>query len=251
MTEAMQNNDFRPSLVLVHFASRDLTLPYYNDAFPLRRGDMVYVEGKLEGECGRVVDVKWDFKIRSSDYKRVTAVADTHVSGAVFMGGSHFIAFDRDVLPAEKVMSWYRAPEEWTDEICSGRDHRWFALDDIGAWEATEAVFGRGREYYMENLVRYLQLDGERGYAIVEGSEPYEVSFLYCDGEISHLNCSCYCFGRCKHEAAALMQLRDLLQVIAEQYSQQFAETEYFAAVAKEELFRVNLQWSRNGKICL
>ena len=44
-----------PSLVWVHFA-RNRAYSYYNDAFDLHRGDVVYVEGKLAG-LRRVVDV--------------------------------------------------------------------------------------------------------------------------------------------------------------------------------------------------
>ena len=42
---------------------------------------MVYVDGKLEGQRGRVVEVSYTFKIKLSDYKRVIAVVDTNVSG--------------------------------------------------------------------------------------------------------------------------------------------------------------------------
>ena len=93
------------SLVQVYFAGRNMTLAYYNDKFDLHCGDMVYVEGKLEGQRGRVVDVNYNFKIKLSDYKRVIAVVDTAVNGQFFMTGSHFITFDRTALPASKVIT--------------------------------------------------------------------------------------------------------------------------------------------------
>ena len=76
-----------------------MTLSYYNDLFDLKVGDIVFVEGKLEGLCGRVVDVTYNFKIKLSDYKRVISVADTEVRGEFFFAGSHFITFDPTVLP--------------------------------------------------------------------------------------------------------------------------------------------------------
>ena len=39
----------RRSVVRVHFPQRNMTLAYYNDRFDLHRGDLVYVDGKLEG----------------------------------------------------------------------------------------------------------------------------------------------------------------------------------------------------------
>ena len=71
----------RKSVVRVHFPARNMNLSYYNDAFDLKRGDIVFVEGKLESLRGRVVDVAYNFKIKLSDYKRVISVADTNVQG--------------------------------------------------------------------------------------------------------------------------------------------------------------------------
>ena len=63
------------SLVLIHFPARNMTLSYYNDQFDLHCGDLVFVDGKLEGFRGHVVDVCYTFKIKLSDYKRVISVA--------------------------------------------------------------------------------------------------------------------------------------------------------------------------------
>ena len=79
----------RRSVVRVHFPQRNMTLAYYNDRFDLHRGDLVYVDGKLEGMRGRVVDVNYNFRIDLADYKRVIAVADTSVSGRFVLAGSH------------------------------------------------------------------------------------------------------------------------------------------------------------------
>ena len=42
----------KKSVVDVFFPDRHLTWSYYNDMFKLKRGDIVYVEGKLEHDCG-------------------------------------------------------------------------------------------------------------------------------------------------------------------------------------------------------
>ena len=181
----------RKSVVQIYFADRHMTLAYYNDQFDLHRGDMVYVDGKLEGMRGRVTEVNYNFKIKVSDYKRVIAVVDTTVHGQFFMAGSHFVTFDRDALPSSKAVTWFKAPAKEDDEFVSGSDDTTFRLDDLKGMNVTAAIAERGYEYYMENKVRYISIDGTQGYAIVEGSEAYEVEFEYRNGEISQLICSC------------------------------------------------------------
>ena len=86
----------RKSLVQVRFPGRGMALSYYNDQFDLKPGDFVYVDGKLEGQLGRVTDVSYNFKIKLSDYKRVIAVVNTKVSGQFFMAGSALAGIDDD-----------------------------------------------------------------------------------------------------------------------------------------------------------
>ena len=54
------------SLVRIYFPDRNQTLTYYNDQFDLHKGDLVYVDGKLEGMLGRVTEVNYNFKIKIS-----------------------------------------------------------------------------------------------------------------------------------------------------------------------------------------
>ena len=107
----------------------------------------------------------------------------------------------------------------------------------------------RGRAYYVDNRVRYLSIDGTKGYAIVEGTEGYEVEFIYDNGEISHMVCTCYCSGNCKHEYATLLQLREMLEMIAKHYAKEYEQSGYFAAVHKGTLFQFSIDWKETGKI--
>lgn len=239
------------SVVQVHFESRNMTLAYYNDRFDLHCGDMVYVDGKLEGQRGQIVDVNYNFKIKIADYKRVIAVVDTTVSGEFFMAGSHVITFDRTALPKEKVVTWFRAPRTEDDEFISGSDDSSFSIDDFSGIQVSAAIAERGHAYYMENRVRYLSIDGTSGYAIVEGSQPYEVEFQYHNGEISQLTCSCFCSYNCKHEFAAMLQLRETLEIIEERYSEQLARTGHFAAISKVTLFAYAVDGKREGRFTL
>jgi len=235
-TEPRQEITVRPSLVQIRFESRGTPLSYYNDRFDLHCGDFVYVEGKMEGQRGRVTQVSYNFKIKLSDYKRVIAVADTSVHGQFFTADGHFVTFDRAALPGEKIITWFRAPLKEEDQIIISSDETAFRLDDLKGMKISEAAAERGHDYYLDNKVRYICLDGEKGYAIVEGHEGYEVEFTCRDGEISCLTCSCFCSGCCKHEFAAMLQLKHTLEKIQKNYADEYTRSGYFAAVAMSTL---------------
>lgn len=239
----------RKSVVQVYFKDRNRTLPYYNDLFDLHVGDLVYVDGKLEGLQGRVQQVTYNFKIKLSDYKRVIAVTDTHVQGRLFMAGSHFVSFERTVLPYEQALTWFKAPDKEEDAFVSGCDEQAFALSDIADMGASGAILERGQDYYLRNMVRYICIEGTRGRAIVEGTKAYEVEFEYKNGAIRHLVCSCFCSGSCKHEVAAMLQLRETLDIIERHYAEQYQQSGYFAAVNKGIFFAVSVDGSEAGSI--
>ncbi len=171
-TVPQQTGTPRRSVVQVRFPDRGLRLAYYNDRFDLHRGDIVFVEGKLEGKRGRVEEVSYNFKIKVSDYKRVIAVADTEVHGRFHMAGSHVVSFDRTALPFGKAATWYMAPRQEDDEYASGVDDSSFLLNDLKGFKVSEAIAERGRDYYMRNKVVYISVDGTGGSAIVEGQQP-------------------------------------------------------------------------------
>lgn len=241
----------RKSVVQVRFAGRNMTLAYYNDSFDLHRGDIVYVDGKLEGMRGRVTEVNYNFRIRVADYKRVIARVDTTVNGQFFMAGSHFVTFDRSALPADKVTGWFMAPAKEDDEFASGRDDASFLLSNLEGMKLSATIAERGRNYYLENRVRYLCLDGARGYAIVEGSKPYEVEFEYKNGEIRGLVCSCFCSYSCKHEFATMLQLKETLELIEKLYAAEYERTGYFAAICKGTLFAFAIDGKETGSFVM
>ena len=241
----------RKSVVQVRFPEWSRDLAYYNDRFDLKVGDLVFVDGKLAGQQGRVTQVSYNFKIKLADYKRVIAVADTRVTGQLFFADSHFVAFDPHVLPADKVAGWFLPPVPEDEETVSGSDDSSFPLSDLKQMDITPTVAQRGRDYYVENRVRYLTLQGDRGYAIVEGTRPYEIEFEYRDGQIRDLVCSCFCSGVCKHQFAAMLQLRDILEKIEKDYADQYRRTGCFAAIFKPTLFQFAVDGSDVGSITL
>ena len=241
----------KKSVVQVSFPGRGMALAYYNDLFDLRVGDLVYVDGKLEGQRGRVVEVNYNFKIKIYDYKRVIALVDTNVKGQFHNAGSHFVTFDPEAIPASKVVTWFKAPVKDDDIFVSGNDDTSFPLENLKEMKVSAAVAERGHDYYMENNVRYISVDGTRGYAIVEGSEAYEVEFEYHSGQISNLTCSCFCSYNCKHEFAAMLQLRETLELIEKHYSDLRDRADYFAAVFKGTLFSIAVDGKETGSFTL
>lgn len=225
----------RKSLVQIRFPGKGMALTYYNDQFDLKSGDQVYVDGKMEGLLGQVMEVNYNFKIKISDYKKVIAVVDTDVSGAFYMAGSHFVTFDPSALPLDKIKLWFKAPEKEDEEIISSSDDSSFPLSNLNGMNISGTIAERGHAYYLENRVSYLCLDGTKGFAIVEGSTSYFIEFNYQNGEISHLICDCPCACTCKHEFAAMLQLRETLALIEAHYLAEHSG--YFAAITKSALF--------------
>ena len=223
------------SLVQVYFPERNQTLTYFNDQFDLKPGNYVFVEGKLESQRGIVRQVSKNFKIKAADYKKVIGVADVGICGRMHMAGSHFVSFDRTVKEEE--------------EYETGCDDTVILLEELGKLPVSEKVWERGREYYLENRVCYLCVDGGCGRAIVEGTRAYEVEFDFANGEIRNLLCSCPCGDTCKHQVATLMQLRETLKKFENHYSDLHGE--YFAAIAKGELFRFAIDGNETGTFTL
>lgn len=238
-TEQIQQETIVPrkSLVQVYFPKRGIKCTYYNDQFDLHIGDLVYVDGKLEGLLGRVMSVNYTFKIKLSDYKRVIGLIDTKVHGKFYIAGSHLVTFEHQTLPIEKVRTWFMPPADEEEEVVTGSDDTSFVLEDFKGLKISKEIADRGHEYYLENRVKYICIDGVKGYAIVQGGENYEVEFEYDDGEIRNMTCSCFCSYTCKHEFAAMLQLKDLLEYVLGEYYEDYSNTKYFAAVSKATAF--------------
>ena len=241
--------EIKPTIVQIFFPDRNRTLSYYNDRFNLCVGDIVFVDGKLEGLRGRVTAISTHFKVKVEDYKRVIGVADTRVVGQLYQANAHLITFDPLVLPWKQFCSWMKPPQEDETEYYISYDEEGFPLDDFSGLQVSKEVFERGLGYYQENRVRYLCLNGVQGRAIVEGAKPYEVEFQYRDGQISNLFCDCPCGYTCKHEVAVLLQLRETLELIEKDYADRRGS--YFAIVSKPMFYTFAIDANPNAVLSL
>ncbi len=249
---AVRKTEPKKSLVQVYFEDRGFSCSYYNDKFDLKVGDIVFVEGKMENLKGRVVEVSYGFKIKLSDYKRVIALADAEVHGKLYMTRKYFLSFDRNTLPYSKVSTWYAPPLKDDDEIISGEDDTTYPLSEtMKELKATYQVYNRGVDYYLNGNVKFIELDGENGRAIVEGDRGYTVEFQYKNGEVSKLKCDCYCVGICKHIVATLLQLQEMLKSIEEKYADIYKERGYFSGINKATLLSTVTMQKEQGEITL
>jgi hypothetical protein len=153
------------------------------------------------------------------------------------------------VLPYDKIRTWYLPPVKEEDVYETGNDDTVFALDKLGDMQVSQAIWERGREYYMDNHVRYICVDAGHGRAIVEGEHAYEVEFDFVDGMISNLVCSCPCGYYCKHEVAVMMQLKETLDLIEKHYANLYCG--YFAAIVKGDLFYVAIDSKETGSFVI
>lgn len=230
-----------PSLVRVYFAERGAEYTYYNDAFDLHEGDIVYVEGKLEGVRGQVTGVNRNFRIRLSDYKRVVGRADAAVCGSFSLAGNYLIAHDRKTLPYDQAITWFKAPMRPGEAFAFGYDGASLALNAIeGAFPPSSIE--RGEAYFLQNRVVYLELDEGLVRAVVSGTRFYEVSFLFDGERVSIPACDCYVAAPCKHAYAALRTFQNLLKRAP-------ICPDYFAAVEKNALLSFALSPNHSGQI--
>ncbi len=238
-------------LVQVRFPVRNLNLWYYNSQFDLRPGDLVYVEGKMAGHLGQVTDLRPGPDVQPQGCQPILARVDTAVHGQFFLAGTHAVTFDPQILPGAKAASWFLAPEAGGDHYSSDSEIRPFPLADLGKMKISPGVAQRGHSYYLENRVKYLCVDDGQGYAIVNGSTPYEVKFQLLDGIIHNLFCTCPCNYNCKHEFAAMLQLLDTVTRLRLYYPDRYDPRGYFAAVSKGTLFSFALEGREQGSFTL
>lgn len=234
-------------LAEVYFPDRHFHLTYFNDEFPLEVGDLVYVEGKMEGIAGRVEKISYNFKIRLSDYKRIIARIDTRVEGQFYLAGDSVITLEERALPYEKVRSWFIPPSKEEEEtvVSTDLEEEYYSFDELKE-KTPLAIWERGEEYYEEDRVVYAEFDGDMIRAIVLGTYAYEVEWEYDHGEIRNLLCNCFCTGTCKHEVAAMLQVTETMKAMDEEYGDDF-DHRYIAMMPKSVFFKYTLATPKSG----
>lgn len=228
----------RKALAEIYFPGEYRTYTYYNEQFNLSVGDTVFVDGEYEGIPGEVAKLSYTFKIKASDYKKVIFVADTDVYGEFCQAGSHIMSLKRYAMPYEKVIGWFKPPVNEDEEIIISTEEygEKFTLDELDEMKIDPCKAERGRNYYVDNKVVFIEVKDCVGRAIVLGTKPYEISFKIVGREVSDIMCDCYCTGNCKHAFAVMLQLKDTLKISAENYDDEF-DFDYLSIMSKSTFF--------------
>lgn len=238
----------RASLVRVRFEDGP-SHTYYNDSFDLQVADFVYVEGARANQLGRITEVGYDFKIRRSEYQRVLFVVEREVHGKFYLTPSHFISFKEGSFSPERARLWLLGPQD-EEQPLVGHSQQAVSVVEFPAL-AGEAVMERGESYYEQGRVHYLSLCGTRGYALVCGSEYYEVEFSFSveTGLLSDVLCTCPCVGICKHEVATVHSLLEILGHVHRHYGNEYKKSGSFVAVEKSRFLSLALENKESGSI--
>lgn len=236
------------TLVQVYFVAKDDAFLYLCEDIILHEGDHVYVSGKMKDTLGIVVDVRHQFKVRPSKYERVIAKIDTQLQGEFKIFNRLLLSFDRKSLGKEKISQWFFSPQGEEPYISTYRPAP-FPLDDLTQFPIEHARLERGLQYYKEQRVVYMCIDDRYGYAIVRGSEHYEVEFEYNNGIIEDISCNCYCDGHCKHEFAVLLELQYMLQIVESEFKNEYSKNRYVATIDKDMVWQMSVRWTNKGTI--
>lgn len=180
--------------------------PYYNDCFCLHIGDFVYVEGKLAGLPGRIVDYTEEFCVNLKYYKRVIQKVTAKINGTFQKLGCCLISNDCTVLPPAQIKPWFYPPQNSNeqDEFVYGKGIS-LTLKNFAEMDnhKTGNAYRNGIDAYYDNFLRYLSFDGKNGFAVVKTeNEPTDyvtVTFQLEDGQIHTAFCTCITPGYCSH----------------------------------------------------
>ena len=227
-------------LAEVRFDKTRETGTFIVEHMELSEGDLVYVTGPMQDKVGTVIDVTYHCKIRPSKYERVLAKIDTDLYGKFIPLEHLWVTFDRPCMDKDKMRLWFLSPLS-DGECVDSSGFIPFALNNLDNFKISDIRAQRGESYYEEHRVVYICLDKSKGYAIVQGSEYYEVTFIYEDEEIKAIVCNCYCEGHCKHEYAVLLQLQDLVDNWAVNFDENYPKQEYFAAIDKTVVWNISI----------
>lgn len=237
----------KKSVVRVYFPARGFACSYYNDKFDLKKGDGVYVDGKLEGLLGFITEVSYCFKIRLSEYKRVIYRVDTEIRGKLYLLGDFFAAFDRDVIPKEKILPWFVCPDNEDDVVCS--------YDEGAEAELSNPEFACDK-LPLSSVIPYFSIDKSAAFAVVNmgngrSREMNEVEFTFDNVKARNMTCSCYEVGLCIHESTAVSALNGILAAIEKnkEFAEMYNKSGYMALIDKDSVIENTVNSNKTGCI--
>lgn len=244
-----EKTEAKESVVRVYFPARGFACSYYNDKFDLKKGDGVYVDGKLEGLLGFITEVSYCFKIKLSEYKRVIYRVDTEIRGKLYLLGDFFAAFDEDVIPKEKILPWFVRPDIEDDVACSYGKGTEAELSD------PEFTCDK-LPLSLSNVIPYFCIDKSAVSAVVnmgngKSHGMNEVEFTFDNVKARNMTCSCYEVGLCIHESIAVSALNGILAEIEKnkEFAEMYNKNGYIALIDKNSVIENTVNSNKTGCI--
>lgn len=221
--EKMESNENRNPKNLVEVKFEDgFTLSYFSDLPEIKVGDVVTVEGKMEGQVAVVKSVLSSFKKPKFEMKWISSIIDTDITGSYFKIDDDIVSFE-SALTVDKFLSIY-AGVKYKENVAVGEDDINLNLETLEKSDLfdDELVKIKGYKLYKDGFVPYIYLKNGVGKAVVRsasGDDWYEIDFRCKSGRITYIACDCPYFGNCKHLYAFLLKLRDFSKKFYEKYN--------------------------------
>lgn len=221
-------------LVEVHFYGRGMGLSYLCEDEGVKVGDLVTVEGKLEGLIGKVKRVLKSFKIPKFEMKWINKILDCDATGDYFKLEDDIISFN-SALTSEKFYSMY-VEQAYNSVEGLGEADMDINLENFEASDFVESelVMLKGKALYQDGCIAFISLKDGIGKAYALGSQWYEIDFKYAKGKITYIACECPYFGNCKHEVALLFKLREIFKKL-----KGYEESENFVLCRQECFYSI------------
>lgn len=205
--------------------------PYYNNEFKLNIGDVVFVDGKLAGQPGRVTHVTTKFKVSLDFYKRVIAKLNLEFHGK-FEKVNNFMLSKDSTLSFEQVNTWFNPPRE-EEEFFIGDGYEVALCKIVECPDIQKNNYENGVEYYFDDAVKFISVKNGVGKAIVGKHKYHIVDFIFENGIIKNLYCDCISPEFCKHIIAVCIVLKMLYEENA------ITESNDFTAVSQNLFYNV------------
>lgn len=163
------------------------------------------------------------------------------------MLGDFFAAFDKDVIPKEKILPWFVRPDNEDDVACS-------------YGEGTEAELSDSEftcdKLPLSSVIPYFCIDKSAVSAVVNMSNgrcygTNEVEFTFDNVKARNMTCSCYEVGLCIHESTAVSALNGILTEIEKnkEFAEMYNKSGYMALIDKNSVIENTVNSNKTGCI--
>lgn len=163
-------------------------------------------------------------KLSEEDLVILRANIGTKISDKIDIEFNRYLPIDLKVLESLFIIIFRYLPkrlDDFMNEILGSITYSYFKYDyrrefDFDLFNGnldsifSETISDRGKDYYVNNKVLYLEKVDDRYFSIVEGNKKYVVVIKYNEeNKKMSVYCSCPCDFYCKHIYAVILSIRN------------------------------------------